>query len=453
MKKKYAIVGTGGRSGMFLESIVRKFADSSQLVALCDVSKVRMGVWNRVLEKEYDHEPVPAYHADAFDRMIEETQPDAVVVTTMDSIHHRYIVRAMELGCDAITEKPMTTDDAKCNAIMDTVEKTGKRVRVTFNYRWGTFNTKVKELLGQGLIGKVRSVNMEYLLNTSHGADYYRRWHSHMACSGGLLVHKATHHFDLVNWMIDGIPEQIFAYGDLVFYGKENAVARGDGQYTGYPRYTGFVTREEDPFAINLDSGPADAIRGPRELYYKAEAETGYLRDQNVFREGIDIYDSMSVVVRYRHGPILTYSLNAYSPREGMRLTFNGDRGRIEYYEFTGSHIIMGQTDAELDNEQRGDTDQRDERIVVYPHFKPSYTVIPEREKGGHGGADPKLQEQIFSANPPEETLGRNAGHEQGAASILIGIAANRSIATNQPVTITDLVPLKADACHLSELA
>ncbi|MGJ3241956.1 MAG: Gfo/Idh/MocA family protein [Opitutales bacterium] len=443
-KKRYAVVGTGGRCPMFIDPILGAHKAHCTLVGFCDISQVRMDQRNRYIGEKFGHEPVPTYQAEAFDRMVEETKPEVIIVTSKDDTHDLYIVRACELGCDAITEKPMTIDDRRCRRILDTVEQTGRNVRVTFNYRWGAFNTRVKEVLDSGVIGTVRSVNLEYLLNTSHGADYYRRWHSSMADCGGLLVHKSTHHFDLVNWWIDSIPEQVFAYGDLVFYGRDNAVRRGDKAYTGYPRYTGYVTKEQDPYSMDLSEGTMKA------LYKDAEEETGYIRDRNVFREGIDIYDTMSVNVRYRSGVLLTYSLNSFSPREGMRVTFNGDRGRVEYYEFGGSHIITGESSEDLAEQQAADPGQ--ERIVVFPHFKQNYEVPVQKGEGGHGGGDPLIQAQIFSPEAPEETLGRNAGHEQGAASILIGVAANQSIVRNAPVRILDLAHLRPEAIRLSEL-
>ena len=132
--------------------------------------------------------------------MIEKEKPDTVIVTTIDRTHHRYICRAMELGCDAITEKPMTVDAEKCQQIIDTIKKTGRNLRVTFNYRYSPYNTKIRELIMNDAIGEVTSVHFEWLLNTRHGADYFRRWHRDKRNSGGLLVHKSTHHFDLVNF-------------------------------------------------------------------------------------------------------------------------------------------------------------------------------------------------------------------------------------------------------------
>lgn len=443
-KKKYAFVGTGGRVNMFLTPALGRFAEYCEVVGLCDLSQVRREHWATRMKTDHGV-AIPTYAIEEFDRMVEEGEADSVIVTTMDSAHHTYINRALEMGRNAITEKPMTTDAEKCRSILEAVSRHRGEVRVCFNYRWHAYNSRVKELIQSGVIGTVRSVNMEYLLDTRHGADYYRRWHSHMASSGGLLVHKSTHHFDLVNWWIDSVPQQVAAYGKLSFYGEKNARARGDEAFTGYPHYTDEPRARDDPFALDLKENV-----NLKHLYYDAQEETGYHRDQNVFRDGIDIYDNMAVLVNYRNGVLLTYSLNSYSPREGMRVTFNGDRGRIEYHEFGGSHLIKGQSEEELDEEQRANPGHHE--ITVFPHFKPRYHVAVIRSQGGHGGADPLLQEQIFSPHPPEEKLDRNAGHEQGAASILIGIAANEAIAANRMINVDDLAELKPGATRLSEL-
>ena len=133
----------------------------------------------------------------------------------------------MELGYDVITEKPMTTDAKKAQEIVDTIEKTGRNLCVTFNYRYAPHSSKVRELLMQNVIGDITQVHFEWFLNTSHGADYFRRWHRDKRNSGGLLVHKSTHHFDLINFWLDSAPETVFAFGDLKFYGRENAEKRG----------------------------------------------------------------------------------------------------------------------------------------------------------------------------------------------------------------------------------
>jgi len=447
-KKRFAFVGTGGRALSFIEPLATTHRDGNELVALCDLSAARMAYYNGLLTGELGYHAVPAYPAAQFDAMIRETKPDTVFVCSPDATHHDYIVRALHAGCDVITEKPMTTDAAKCRAILDAVAATGRSVRVAFNYRWAPFRTKVKELLVAGTIGRVHSVNVEYLLDTNHGADYFRRWHAEAANSGTLLVHKSTHHFDLVNWWLDAIPAQVFAYGDLVFYGRKNAESRGDGPLTKYPRYTGHPESKDDPFRLDLDESEPF-----RKLYRAGEADSGYLRDRNVFRDGIDIPDQMSLNVRYRTGEVLTYSLVCYSPREGMRVSFNGDRGRIEYHEFIGTHMNRAVRPKDFKLDDKPGAEAEGEWIRVYPHFKPSYLAPVPVTSGAHGGADEILNRAFFSTGPAAtDALGRFAGHEQGAASILVGIAGVESIKRNQPVDLNTLVELKPAARKLSEL-
>lgn len=446
MQKRYAAVGTGARLGNFTERLVRDYPSSGEVVGLCDSSRVRREA-HRDRLAELGAKPPPTYAAEDFARMLEEQKPDIVIVCSIDHTHDHYINEALRHGVEVITEKPMATDAAKCRSILRTVDETGGRVRVAFNYRWMPWNTRVKELLASGTIGRVHSVNLDYLLNTSHGADYFRRWHSSMADSGGLLVHKSTHHFDLVNWWLDAIPAEVFAHGRLAFYGKKNALDRGDDQLTRYERYTDQPAAANDPFALNLRDGA-----GLERLYLEAEQESGYRRDRNVFRSGIDIFDTMAALVRYRTNALLTYSLTAFSPREGMRVSFNGDRGRIELEEFAGSHLIRGQSEAELSKEQH--FEPTNVRISVFPHFAEPYPVDwkDAAVEGSHGGSDTLLGEQIFSPNPPADPWQRSAGHEQGAASILIGIAANTSIREKRPVEIRELAELCPGSVSLHEL-
>jgi predicted dehydrogenase len=426
-KKKYVLVGTGGRAEFFYSAIATQFKETSELTAICDINQTRMNYTNRLLEEKYKYPRVNTYTSDQFDVMIEAEKPDTVIVTSVDRTHHTYIIRAMELGCDVITEKPMTVDENKCQEILDAVKRTGRNVRVTFNYRYAPHHTKARELIMDGVIGKVNSVHFEWLLNTMHGADYFRRWHRDKRNSGGLLVHKSTHHFDLVNFWIGSQPEEVFAYGDLMYYGRENAEKRGEKQF--YERATGNPLAQDDPFALHLDKN-----EHLKAMYLNAEHEDGYRRDQSVFGDGISIEDTMGVLVRYKNNAILTYSLNAYMPWEGYRIAFNGSKGRLEMTIVEQSYVNSG-GDKALEGALKH------KKIIAFPMWKPPYEVEVEEAQGGHGGGDPVLLNDIFGTPVPDR-FNRAADHIDGARSILTGIAANRSIRTGQPVKVDDLVKL-----------
>lgn len=439
-KKRYVLVGTGGRAVMYVDPLVGKHKDVASLEAMCDLSQTRMD-WHNLRARElFNAPPIPTYRAGQFEQMLREKKPDAVIVCTMDSTHHDYIIRAMEHGCDVVCEKPITMDAEKARAIFAVIERTGRSLRVTHNVRYAPMVTKVRELIMQGVVGTPKAVTLEWTLDTRHGADYFHRWHREKDKSGGLLIHKASHHFDMINWWVGSRPKTVFALGDLAFYGRENAEQRGETY--AYDRYTGHPKAKEDPFAIHLDAqsdGGRVSVPGLRGLYLNAEKETGYVRDRNVFGDGITIEDVMSLSVRYRNGTIFSYSLVAFCPNEGYRASITGDKGRIEVYESLGSHVIAGQTSDELAAEQ-GDGLPRS--IRVYPMFGRPYDVEPPKSEGPHGGSDDLLLDDLFAVEKTPDPFHRAATHIDGAAAVLIGIAANESIRTGRAIECDDLLKL-----------
>jgi predicted dehydrogenase len=433
-RKRYALVGTGSRAEMYVDALSEKYSSVGELVALCDLSQTHMNYYNQRIQSRFARPALPTYKADQFDRMVAETKPDIVIVTTMESAHHLYIRRAMELGCDVITEKPLTIDIEKLNIIYDAIERTGKSVRVTFNYRYAPAYTRFRQLILEGVVGRPLLVDFAWMLDTTHGADYFHRWHREKHNSGGLLLSKATHHFDLVNWWIASTPETVFSMGDLLFYGRKNAEARGE-HYT-YDRYTGVEEARNDPFAVFLDQ--KEQLRG---LYLEAEAETGYVRDRNVFGGPITIEDTMAITARYRSGALLSYCLVAYSPWEGMRISITGNKGRIELEVVENTSRLL--VDAPVSEAETNADSGQKITVRAFPMFGSPYEVEIPTGEGDHGGGDPVMLDDIFLPEPPPDPFHRAASHIDGTASILLGIAANESIRTGDAVQINDLFPIQ----------
>lgn len=428
MKKRYVQVGVGGRSEMYTQAILQTFRKEAELVGLCDNNRGRLELRNRLIVEKYKGRPAPMYLDTEFGRMIREQKPDVVIVTTRDCFHDKYIVRAMELGCDVITEKPMTTDAKKCQRIIDTARRTGRTVRVTFNYRYAPPRTQVKDLLMRGAIGKVLSVNFNWLLNTSHGADYFRRWHREKKNSGGLMVHKATHHFDLVNWWLSASPVEVFAMGARRFYGADNGMAQRLGLKGHAERCLSCRHQKRCDYFLDLKK-----VGRLKEMYLDCERYDGYFRDRCVFGKTMDIEDTMNLVVRYDTGAFMSYSLNAFMPWEGYQVAFNGTKGRLEH-DCVESVYISG------DGRVQGETIPSGTRIRLYPHFKPAQNIPVAVAKGGHGGGDDPLLADLFSSRPPRDPYMRGADVAGGAMSILTGVAANQSMRTGRPVRIDTLV-------------
>ena len=425
-KKRYALVGVGGRSAMYREAVLQTYAAHSEMVGFCDTNAGRLALAQR-LTREVAGVTVPVFAALDFDRMVRETKPDVVIVTTKDSAHDHYIIRAMELSCDVITEKPMATDEKKCRAILATQRKTGRNCRVAFNYRYPQHCTQVKDLLMSGVIGDVLSVDFQWMLNTVHGADYFRRWHSNKANSGGLMVHKSTHHFDLMNWWLSAVPVMVAANGKRDFYTPQ--MARRFGLSGSHERCSTCPEQAKCTFYMDLA-----ANLNLKQLYLDNEKYDGYFRDRCVFRPEIDIEDTMNVIVKYDTGATMSYSLNAFNAWEGYRVTFNGTKGRME-------HSIQENVSVFGDGSVPGAVVAEGTVIRIFPLRAPAYNVpLWPARKGSHGGGDNVMLDDLFLPEKSADKYLRAADQRSGAHSIMIGIAANHSMRTGKTVAIRDLV-------------
>jgi predicted dehydrogenase len=449
VRRWYAVVGTGARARMYVEALASTHSDAGTVVAWCDPSPTRMSFHDEVLRRA--GLPAPTrYPPERFAELLHEARPDAVIVTSPDATHHGYVVAALRAGRDVVVEKPLTTNVTGAQAIADAASTSDKKLMVTFNYRYSPRNTELRRLIADGTIGEVTSVHFEWLLDTVHGADYFRRWHRDKTNSGGLLVHKASHHFDLVNWWLDDVPETVFALGALSFYGAGNADKRGLGPRP--VRSTGSPGTADDPFALDLSAD--DTLR---RLYLEAEADDGYLRDRDVFGPGITIEDNLSVLVGYRSGTTLSYSLNAHSPWEGYRVAVNGTAGRLELDVVERGHVlpagaagVVGRpaVDPSVSPDHPAAATASNPRpagqwLRLQRHWSLAEDLpIPDGD-GPHGGGDAHLLDDVFRPGNNPDPLRRRAGLLDGLRSSGVGIAANRCLETGRPVRLSELgIPL-----------
>ncbi len=389
--KRYVQVGCGHRGvEAYAVPLVKEYGAYGALCGVYDVNPKRAA-----LVSDYCGKPIPVY--DSFTRMLAEVKPDTVIVTTVDCFHDEYIIAALEAGCDVISEKPVTTTLEKAQAIYAAQKKSGKRVTVTFNLRFHPFFSKLKELVSTGELGEILSVHYEWMLGMTHGADYFRRWHAERAKSGSLLVHKSTHHFDIANWLLEQEPVSVNAYGTRRVFGD-----------AGQAKATRCLDCPE-PCSFYYDILSKEAHK---RLYYDCEQADGYLRDACVYADRIDIEDTVSVNVRYSGGTVMSYTLSAFSPYEGMRLVLNGTKGRLEA--------------TNVDNTIRlyragGDT---------------TVLELGPEEDDAHGGADRRIRDHLFMGKPID-LPGQEAGLREGFLSIAIGAAANRSMAEDRRVDLS----------------
>ncbi|AEG43300.1 Gfo/Idh/MocA family protein [Isoptericola variabilis] len=436
-RRRYAIVGTGHRAGMFVGGLLDAHADDGEIVAWVEPNPVRAAVHEaRVAAKVGGTRPV--YHPDDLEKAIDEQRVDRVVVTSVDSTHADMVSRALRAGVDVVVEKPIAATADEAREIALAVRETGRDLTMTFNYRYSPRNSALREVIASGEIGRVLSVHFDWALDTVHGADYFRRWHRQKVNNGGLLVHKSSHHFDLVNWWIDAVPQRVFASGGRRFYGDDGAHAQG---YEPTEGERALNEQGVDPWFLDIEKDPyLLELYGP-----EAQAVDGYVRNRSVFDAGITTEDTLGLVVEYAGGAVLTYSLTAYAPWEGYRVVVNGSRGQAVLEVVERGSVEFGDGRAILDPSfteafAQDEVRPQGERLVVQKHWeRAEVRPIHNVGTGGHGGGDALLLSDVFRGRDEPDPLGRAARLVDGLRASGVGYAGNRSLETGDPVRLVDL--------------
>lgn len=398
--RRIALVGCGHRGIIGFLGSLKAIGRSDAVRALCDINPVRLQVAAEFLANE------DCRTYTCVEEVLGDPEINTVIVATPDYTHADIVESCYRAGKEVICEKPMATTLDDCQRILDSAA--GQELRVAFNLRYHAVLQSAKELLCEGVIGRVLHVQVSDIIKWQHGADYFRRWHRFSEQSGGLLLHKSTHSFDVVNWFLGDMPMSVFARSGRQFYIPEQQ--RGD-------RCMGCAAAKTCPFYVDLNKDmDAQGSTFPefyKKMYLNAESHDGYIRDVCVFDSKSDIADTYDVSVRYRNGALLNYSALFYAPYADRRFTLQGSLGRMEI---------------SLTN--------RDVRVMFAPGEKEDLHVHISEEAGGHGGADTSLMKALFEESNDDLSF---APAEAGYWSVAIGACANISIKEGRDVRVPPL--------------
>ena len=226
-----------------------------------------------------------------------------------------------------------------------------------------------------------------------------------------MLLHKSTHHFDIMNWILDDEPVSVSAQGARLFYGNDD---RPHGKRCTECAYT------EDCPTYQADMFELDSMKA---LWLEAESVDGYQRDHCAFAKDTNIYDTMSVNVTYQSGTMLTYGICFYSTQEGYRIDIVGEKGRlcVEHTHTTFGYVQGG----------------NNVRIYIYHRDGQMDEITLPKPKGAHMGGDDKMFAMLFG-DLQEDPLGQCADSFDGFKSAMVGICANESIRTGKQINLAE---------------
>ena len=375
------IVGAGQRGMRFFASSLRADPNRARLVAVADQDEER-------LQTAVDDLGGGVQAYGSLDAMLDDPEVEAVVITTPDFTHRSVLEATLEAGRHALCEKPMATtiDDAVEMTTMAMASE--KVVQLGFMLRYAPFFVQLKELVDSGVIGRLTQINASEVVEYYHGASYFRRWHRFRKNSGGLLVHKAGHTLDAINWIVDSPPSWVSAIGGTdTFVPLEGAADR---------------CRE----CALTSSCLAAHLPGHKNYTYptlrQRQDQVKHAPDLCVYNSDKDSVDNALVTAEYDNGVRLSFSFATTGSRHERSLMLVGERGHIEASQAEGA-------------------------IAVRPvGAEPEIIVQPDELRTEHGGGDEVLLDGFFQCidsgrRPVADVL-------SGLYSVAVGAGATDSI-------------------------
>ncbi len=198
---KFALIGCGRISKRHSELLGENQINSASLVAVCDIQIEKA----ELIAKKYN---IPAFSC--FHEMMEKVDIDVVVILTESGNHAKHTIELAKYGADIVVEKPMalTLDDA--DEMIRSCDENNIKLFVIKQNRFNVPVVQLRKALNEGRFGKLFMGTVR--VRWCRPQEYYDQdpWRGTWAQDGGVLTNQASHHIDLLEWMMGDV-ESVFA--------------------------------------------------------------------------------------------------------------------------------------------------------------------------------------------------------------------------------------------------
>ena len=197
----FALVGCGRISKRHSELLGENQITGAQLVAVCDkiISKAE------VIADKYSISAYSCLH-----EMMKTEKIDVVVVLTESGLHAKHTIALAPYGAHVIVEKPMALTLSDADAMIEACDKHGIKLFIVKQNRFNIPVVQLRKALDQGRFGKLIMGTVR--VRWCRPQAYYDQdsWRGTWAYDGGVLTNQASHHIDLLEWMMGDV-ESVFA--------------------------------------------------------------------------------------------------------------------------------------------------------------------------------------------------------------------------------------------------
>jgi predicted dehydrogenase len=341
------------------------------------------------------------------DEMLEKEDIDTVIIATWCSAHAEMVKKCVRHGVNIIVEKPMATNEQDLDSIWEDLKNYPKAAMVNFTMRGAPVSVAARNHVRRGDIGDI--VSVQYVNNVHYGDSYFRRWHRKSEISGSLLLQKAVHDLDMINYIIGRKPVSIAAFGSRLVYG-------GD--------MPNDLTCDDCELKWDCDMSIYN-----RQLIGDRPLPVAHCRGC-VYAKEVDIDDNQVVIIQYEGGATASYCQTFNAPHGGCQRggNFIGSKGIMDLRYYGEFKEMPGTCATLIGNSQitiRKLYDKPGSRI----HETFDWAARAHFDGNEHGTLE---QLKVLSGQPSD--IAGTA--RDGYISAKMCIAAQNSIETGQVITL-----------------
>jgi predicted dehydrogenase len=215
MKLRIGFIGLGAMGLSHVKAVARLCGDKAEITALCGTTDINFEAAMEVAPK--------AKRFKQSSHLI-QSELDAIFVSTPNFTHAKLAEEILSAGKHLFLEKPCGITREECLRVLDAANHSKSILMLGHELRYSPYFQRIKELVERGEIGKPQMV-----WTREFRGPFQKKsgdWIQDERLSGGCLVDKNCHHFDLMNWWVDAKPQRVSAFGGCAV----NRVIEGEHQ-------------------------------------------------------------------------------------------------------------------------------------------------------------------------------------------------------------------------------
>ncbi len=388
---RVAVIGVGVRSVSYLTNVPADIRGRIQLVAVADISVKR----RRLFAERFTEWGTPE-EFETGEALLRKVSYDALIIGSYNNTHADFAIEALDSGACILLEKPVAITTDQCRRLWQKFQAVeDARVFVGFVLRYSPFYKRVSELIKDNAIGQLMAIDADENLSQSITSGFFRDWRRDDKLSGGFMVEKCSHDFDIFHMLTERRVARVFSIA----------------------RRTHFVKRPREEQHRRFDS---EVIRNIAFDYSDIHVKQIFenTSDESIYDAESDVPDHQAVMLEYEDGVLINFMACHGQPRATRRLRAFGSNGSLE------GDIDRGVILHDVPHEAHLGAETLRHDIVF--------------DDSGHHGADSVINDAFWKAAAGGE-VENLAGVREGIEAVLVGIAAEQSKRSGRPVSLEPL--------------